>query len=195
MRKGVLAAAAFLALAGCQKKSAETPKPPAAPGAPPAAGAGAPATSAALPQRAPGLWEQRVTTAGRSQVSRLCLDKAVEQRFTAWGQTTGRGACSRARVTPRAGGGWAFASSCDMGRNGRTDTRGVVTGDFSKSYKVQAKSTVSGAAAPLMNGTHEMNLEAVWQGPCPAGMQPGDLELPGGVKINMLRMSQPGPPQ
>jgi hypothetical protein len=39
-----------------------------------------------------------------------------------------------------------------------------------------------------MNGTHDMTLEASWQGPCPAGMQPGDMLLPGGMKNNMLKI-------
>jgi hypothetical protein len=129
-------------------------------------------------------------TEGRSQVSRVCIDKAVEQRFTAWGQASREGACGPGKVTPRPG-GWDFASSCDMGENGRSETTGAVTGDFSRSYKLEARSTVSGAAAPEMNGTHRMSLEAVWQGPCPANMQPGDMILPGGMKINMMQLSQP----
>jgi hypothetical protein len=40
-----------------------------------------------------------------------------------------------------------------------------------------------------MNGSHKMVLDAVWQGPCPAGFKPGDMELPGGMKINVLEMA------
>ena len=188
MRKAIVFAASLLALAGCHKKPGGAPKPPAVPGAPPAAGTSGPA---ALPQRAEGLWEQKVSARGMTQVSRICLDKAVEQRFTWWGQHAGQGACSHTEITPRAGGGWAFASSCDMGAGGRTETKGVVTGDFAKAYKLTADSTVSGAKAPEMNGTHQMTLEAAWQGPCPAGMQPGDMLLPGGMKINMMKVPSP----
>jgi hypothetical protein len=188
MRKAfVLAVMGALALAGCNRKPSEAPKPPAAPGAPPAASASAGAAPAAMPQRAPGLWEQKVSTEGRSQVSRICLDKAVEQRFTWWGQHAGRGACSQTAVSARPGGGWDFASTCDLGEGGVTRTKGEVTGDFAKAYKLSAESTVSGAKAAEMNGTHRMTLEASWQGPCPAGMRPGDMLLPGGMKINMLQ--------
>ena len=185
MRRVLVLAAALLALTACNRKPAGGPKPPASPAAPPASRA---VTPAAAPERAPGLWEQKVSAAGRSQVSRICLDKAVERRFTWWGQHAGQGACAQPKVTPRAGGGWDFASSCDMGEGGKTSTQGTVTGDFARRYRLTARSTVSGAVSSEMNGTHELTLEASWQGPCPAGMRPGDMILPGGMKINMLQM-------
>jgi hypothetical protein len=189
MRKAlVLTAAGVLVLSACDRKPAQAPHAPAAPGAAPASSAPAAATPVAMPARAPGLWEQKVSSRGMTQASRICLDKATEARFTWWGQHAGQGACSHTRTTPRVGGGWTFASSCDMGENGKTETRGEVSGDFAKAYKVSARSTISGARAPEMNGTHAMTLEARWQGPCPAGMQPGDVVLPGGMKINMLQI-------
>jgi hypothetical protein len=190
MRRGlVVALASLAALAACNKRPAQAPRTPAPPNAPPTAGGTAPVSPAALPERTPGLWEQKVTAAGRTQVSRICLDRAVEQRFTVWGQHAGAGPC-RPRITPHAGGGWEFASACDMGERGKTETRGVVTGDFSKSYRVTATSSISGAPAD-MNGTHDMTLEASWQGPCPADVRPGDMLLPGGLKINMLQTAPP----
>jgi hypothetical protein len=189
MRKSlVLAAAGLVALAGCQKKPAQAPNPPAAPSAPPAAAASAP--PAAIGVRKPGLWEQKITSHGKTQVSRLCLDKAVAERFTWWGQHASQSACRQNTVSPRPGGGWEFSSTCDMGDGGQTSTKGSVTGDFATAYKLTAQSTVTGARAPQMNGTHEMSLEATWQGPCPAGMQPGDMLLPGGMKINMLKIPE-----
>lgn len=184
MRKAlVLTAVSLLALSACGKKPAQTPHAPPAPDSKPTV-----AAPTSMPARTPGLWEQKVSSRGMTQVSRICLDKAVEQRFTVWGQHAGQGACSRTRITPRVGGGWEFASSCNTGDTGRTETRGEVTGDFAKAYKVSAQSTIAGARAPQMNGTHAMTLEASWQGPCPAGMRPGDMLLPGGLKINMMQI-------
>jgi hypothetical protein len=139
-----------------------------------------------MPERAPGLWEQKVATNGMTQVSQICLDKAVEQRFSVWGQQAGKSACNETQIRPRGGGGWDFASTCDLGDGGKTATKGAVTGDFARAYKVSAESTVTGARAPQMNGTHTMTLEASWRGACPAGMAPGDMLLPGGMKINMM---------
>jgi len=185
MRKVLILTTGLLALAACNKKPADAPRTPAPPGAAPTSGTPAPT---AMPERAPGLWEQKISTGGISQVSKICLDHAVEQRFTVWGQHAGKSDCSKTKLTPRPGGGWAFASTCDMGDGGKTATTGEVTGDFAKAYKVSARSSVSGARSPQMNGTHDMTLEASWQGPCPAGMQPGDMLLPGGMKINMMKI-------
>lgn len=190
MRKVLaLTAVSLAALSACDRKPAQAPHPPAPPGAAPASSARTAPAAATLPARTPGLWAQTVSSRGRSQATRICLDKATEARFTWWGQHAGQGACGKAQVTPRPGGGWTFASACDMGENGKTETRGEVTGDFAKAYKVSAESTISGARAPEMNGTHAMTLEARWKGPCPAGMRPGDMLLPGGMKINVLQIS------
>lgn len=186
-RAATVLIAAALALAACGKKPSEAPRTPARPGAPPASRTAAPA---ALPERKPGVWVQKVSAEGRTQVTRICLDAAVERRFTVWGQHAGAHACSQTTVTPRPGGGWDFASSCDLGDGGKTVTEGVVTGDFAKAYKVRARSSVRGANAQSMNGLHEMTLQASWQGPCPASMKAGDVLLPGGTKINMLRMPE-----
>jgi hypothetical protein len=31
-----------------------------------------------------------------------------------------------------------------------------------------------------------MAIEATWKGACPADMKPGDVEMPGGMKINLV---------
>lgn len=183
MRKALVFAIAVSLLAACEKKPADAPKAPAAPGSGPAQVA-----PVAMPQRAPGLWEQKITTAGMDQTSQVCIDKTVEERFSLWGQQAGKSDCSQTQLTPRVGGGWNFASTCNMGDAGVTSTKGEVTGDLAKAYKVSAQNTISGASSPQMNGTHEMSIEATWKGPCPAGVKPGDMVLPGGMKINMMQI-------
>jgi hypothetical protein len=72
-----------------------------------------------------------------------------------------------------------------MGGSGTVTSDGSATGDFSSHYKVEATAVTSGAPTPQANGAHKMSIEATWQGPCPADMKPGDMEMPGGTKINM----------
>nr|QQZ49522.1 hypothetical protein JKL49_21540 [Phenylobacterium glaciei] len=43
-----------------------------------------------------------------------------------------------------------------------------------------------------MNGPHKITVEAAWQGACPEGYKPGDMSLPGGIKINILDLPVPG---
>jgi len=189
MRKVLIVALSGAALlAACEKKPAQVPRAPAPPGSAPAAQA---TPAAALPRRAPGLWEQKVTSAGRTQASQICLDAATEARLTVWGQAAGQDQCSQSEVRPRPGGGWSIASICKMDEGGVVSTRGEVTGDFAKAYRMEAQNTISGASSSLMNGTHNMTIEAAWKGPCPAGLKGGDVLLPGGMRINLLQNSAP----
>lgn len=187
-RNAILAATATLALAACNKPVGE--KAASAEGAAKPATAAAPAAGPApMPSRKPGLWKQTVSTAGMTQTSTICLDKAVESKLAVWGAGASKDMCKQTAMAPIAG-GWTFTSACDMGTGGKTTTQGKVTGDFDTSYKVEASSVTEGAGAPQMNGEHKMLMEATWQGPCPADMKPGDMALPNGMKINMLAATE-----
>jgi hypothetical protein len=187
-RHGILAVSAMaLALSACGKKPAGEQAATAEGAARPAT-ATAPAGPVTMPSRKPGLWKQTVTTSGTHQVSSICLDKAAEAKLAVWGAGASKDVCQQNELSPVPG-GWAFKSTCDMGSGGKTTSHGTVTGDFNTRYKVQSESTTEGAGAPQMNGAHMMSLEAVWEGPCPADMKPGDMSLPGGMKINMLDMA------
>ncbi|HMP61922.1 MAG TPA: hypothetical protein PKA17_02270, partial [Phenylobacterium sp.] len=71
---------ALTLLSACGRNEAETDAPP--PAASEAAASAAPAPGAEAPRRRPGLWEQRVSSEGMVQVSRICLDEALEARFS-----------------------------------------------------------------------------------------------------------------
>lgn len=189
-RVGLMAAAAAgLVVAGCGKPADKT--------AASAEGAAKPAVATAqgpvtMPSRREGLWKQTVSTAGMTQSSTICIDKTVEAKLAVWGGGVAREKCGQPTLAPVPG-GWSFASTCDMGEGGKTTSHGTVTGDFNSAYKVEAESTTEGAAAPQMNGAHKMTMDAVYQGPCPAGAKPGDMTLGNGMTINMLDMAEHGP--
>jgi len=189
---GVLAA-----LGACQKKTANTAANggasatvaggtgPASASAP-AMAPGAPKALTSAPVRRAGLWEQSVASDGREQTTRLCLDEALAKRFAAWGGNNPAATrCTKQSMTPRLTGGWSFSSTCDMGAGGKTSTEGVLTGDPASRYEISMQSSTTGAQAPLMNGVHKISLKAAWVGPCPSGMKPGDMSLPGGMTINI----------
>ncbi len=176
-RRGVLvmvASAAALALSGCNKpeKAAEPAKPF--------------QPSSTPPKRKPGLWEQRVSNGDFVQVTRVCLDEATDAKLSWWGSQASKGMCEKNLASARTDGGWQFSSICDMGTGGKTTTSGVATGDFNSHYQIAAESSTAGAAAPQMNGTRKMTIDAAWQGPCPADMKGGDMTLPNGMKFNLL---------
>lgn len=195
VKAGLVCGMAALALAGCNRKGedAEEPARPAA--SEPAAAqqpTAKPAARIETPRRKSGLWEQRVSMGDMTQVAAICLDKAVDAKLSWWGDQGVRSACEKNLVSRQMDGSWRFSSVCDMGTGGVTTTSGVVSGDFNGRYVVKSESSTTGAATPQMNGRHSSSVEATYKGPCPAGMRPGDMELPGGQRVNMLDLQVPG---
>jgi hypothetical protein len=185
-----LAALTLLGLGACGKKSeggGETTSVAIVKQAP---SPGSPAAAALTPPpRKAGLWEQKISTAGMNQTMKMCLDESVDQKMKWWGsqaQKSGDSGCEQERVTPHAGGGWDFHAVCKMGESGTVTSDGAATGDFSSHYKVDINSVTTGSPMAQANGAHKTTIEATWMGPCPTGMVAGDMEMPGGMKINML---------
>jgi hypothetical protein len=180
MKRAILiCGCAALALSACSKK-ADT-------GAAPSASAPAPvaAAPAAPPTRKGGLWEQAMDMGQMKQTIRMCVDEASEAK-TKWWSTErhgGQSNCAEQSVTPTPG-GWAFHSVCTTGDGGKVTSDGTATGDFGTHYKVEMTAVTSGSAMAQANGTHKMSMEGSWKGPCPAGMKPGDMEMPGGMRIS-----------
>jgi hypothetical protein len=191
MKRAILVtAAALLALAACSKKTetAATGTTAPATAAATVTAEAAPAAPAAPPSRKAGLWEQKISTDKMSQTMKMCLDAAADQKMKWWGSQapSGKSGCAQQSVTPHLGGGWDFHAVCAMGESGTITSDGSATGDFSSHYKVEVTSVTSGSPIAQANGPHKTSIEATWTGPCPADMKPGDMELPGGMRINTL---------
>lgn len=185
------AAASLALLAACgQKPAAEKAADAQATGKEAATTATGPAAVASAPKRKPGLWTQTINTSGMAQTTRMCLDETTEAKISMWGQQASKDMCQTNQMARQLDGSWTFSSVCDMGSGGKTVTTGVATGDFGASYRMAADSVTTGASSPQMNGARKMVIEAKWEGPCPPGFKPGDMELPGGMKINMLDMAK-----
>jgi hypothetical protein len=144
----------------------------------------------AMPSRKAGLWQQTITTgkAGKPQppmVTTICLDASVDKAMSVFSQGAGQQSCTSNSVT-RAGAGYRFASTCKFAGAGVINTQGTVSGDFGSAYSVQMNSVVTGAAMAAMNGASATTIAAKWLGACPAGSKPGDMTMPGGIKVNMM---------
>jgi hypothetical protein len=120
------------------------------------------------------------------QSVRMCLDEASEAKLKWWSTENrrGRSECSEQSISAKLGGGWKIHSVCDMGDGGKVVSDGEASGDFNSHYKVEVTSVTSGSAMAQSNGTHKISMDASWKGPCPAGMKPGDMEMPGGMRIS-----------
>jgi hypothetical protein len=176
----VLTCSVALGLAACQRR--EQPAPPAS-GAP-AATTAAPAPARPAPKgptRAAGLWEMSISTADTDfvQTTQVCIDAAADQDLAIWDTGSSRSRCSQSQVTPRPGGGWTFAATCDMGSGGTVTTAGEAIGDFSRDYTVALESARQGAEVAHMNRTTRMTIKARRIGACAPGQKGGDTTVPG----------------
>ncbi len=168
-----MSALLFFALAGCVKPAGDT-------------------ASQAPPSRKTGLWEQTFNRDGKpGRVGRLkvCLDDATDGKLSVFGRHFATGACQR-QVTREAGGVYHFNSVCTVDNGAVIKTMGVAAGDFASGYKVHSEVNVTGAPFGPMNGIHVVDITARYDGPCPQGVKPGDVELGSGMKINISRLPQ-----
>ena len=186
---GFVAFGSLAALAACGPK-AETKA--SAPAAKSEASAPVAPTPATWPKRKPGLWTQTMNLKeqGFSRSFRFCIDEATDEKLGLYSQGAGV-KCTQGQMT-RTAGGWTVTSSCDMGPAGQTQSTLHVSGDFGSRYVMEIDSTTTGAAQPSMNGQHRMTMTAEWSGACPAGWAGGDMELPGGQRMNLLTKTVSG---
>lgn len=146
--------------------------------------------SVEVPKRKPGLWKQTLLVEGVDtlQTFKLCLDEASDPKLAWWGQQGFKQACSKNDIIQQPDGSWKFSSVCE-GAGVKTTNDGSAVGDFSSRYQLRAESTTIGAPDARMNGSHTVTIDAEWLGECPAGMNPGDMDLPNGQRANVLEIS------
>lgn len=148
------------------------------------------AAQPAMPSRKAGLWKQTIASAkgGKAQpplVSTICMDAKVDKAMSVFGQNAGQSSCSSNTVS-RTPTGYKFGSVCKFAGAGTITSQGTASGDFNTNYKVVMNSVTTGASMAAMNGATSTTIAATWAGACPAGTKPGDMTMPGGIKINML---------
>ena len=178
--------ASALPLAACNKKPAEQAGQ---------ANVAAQPAKVETPKRKPGLWKQTifVEDINALQTATVCLDADADAKMAWWAQQGVRGGCAKNDMRRQPDGSWKFSSVCEMAGGIKMTTDGTAVGDFQSKYEVKAETTTSGAPMAQMNGTRTVTIDASWQGACPAGMKPGDMELPDGRRVNMLEMAAKAP--
>jgi hypothetical protein len=85
------------------------------------------------------------------------------------------------------GGTVTIDSQCKIGSR-TTMTRAVINGDFDSAYTVTltSPSAAGGSSTGAANGEPPfMTMEAKWLGACLQGQRPGDIILPGGIRMNV----------
>jgi hypothetical protein len=184
---GRLASAALLSLAGCQKPAAPAAGPAPQAASAPTAPASGPIALESLPHRKAGLWRQTMTLEGAPQglpASEFCIDSASEAKMSMLGQQMSKDHCQTPQFTRNLDGSITFSSSCDFGDGHKTNSTGTISGDYNSSYQVAIDAASAGGPA---SGEHRMTMTATWEGPCKPGQTGGDIILPGGRTMNMIK--------
>ena len=132
-----------------------------------------------------GLWQTVMTADGQTVTSRACMDDSMSAIQTS--SQASMGDCSQ--TMNRTGDGYSFASRCTLPTGGETSTEGTMTGDLETAYRVEATTTTSGAPIAALNRTSEITTEATYQGECPEGWRPGDVEV-AGMRMNLGEMQR-----
>ena len=148
-----------------------------------------PAAALDLPARKPGLWEikmmledSKMAPPAMQQCIDAATDKLLQEKFS-----VGQEACSKHDVS-RSGGTIIIDATCKFGDT-PTTTHAVFEGDFDSAYTAKISTTLGGGVK------RDMTMQARWLGPCKADQKPGDIEMPGGMKMNILDMPKtPGAP-
>jgi hypothetical protein len=137
-----------------------------------------------LPQRKPGLWQVTTTSPGRDmppRVVQMCMDASTDAAMTSLGTAMAGGVCSRNEIT-RAGATVTTVSVCKVGQT-QAASQAVTRFMGDSAYHTDIKSSFD---PPVMGqATAVLAQDAKWTGACPAGMQPGDLVMANGMKLNI----------
>jgi hypothetical protein len=137
-----------------------------------------------LPKRKAGLWEVTLQMAGGKmppQTVKFCTDAATDEALFQLGTNTADQMCSRKDIS-RNGDVVTMDTECKMGESKMT-SHAVMTFTGDTAYKTAIQSHMD----PPMMGRSEtsMTQDARWTGACPADMQPGDMMMPNGIKMNL----------
>lgn len=138
-----------------------------------------------LPTRKAGLWEIRMAQQGAplaDMTIQHCTDETTDRKMTSSVQPMTQQSCAK-QETRKTATGYVIDAVCEVA--GMTTTsRSEITGDFNSAYTVKVTSH-SDRPIPGLPKNASMTLEAKWVGACKDGQRPGDIVMPGGVKMNI----------
>ncbi|MFI4901998.1 MAG: DUF3617 domain-containing protein [Burkholderiales bacterium] len=145
------------------------------------------AAAAQFPPMRAGLWQVTTQTKpadGAPQPPRtttICLDASVQQQMMQFSQGVMRGLCSRNDV--RVEGSIVTADAeCQIGGS-RAVTHSVMKFSGDTGYHTEAHAAYD---PPLLgHASADSIIDGRLTGPCPAGVAPGDMQLPDGKTINL----------
>ena len=142
-----------------------------------------------LPIRKAGLWEMKVMRAGSTTdlTMQQCTDETTDKEMSTSFSPMVKEICSKRDIQKTAN-GYVSDSTCGLASVSIV-SHAEITGDFNSAYTVQSTSHSEGGPA-AMKGDHVTTVEAKWLGACKADQKPGDIVMPGGLKMNIHDMDK-----
>ncbi|OCK62178.1 DUF3617 family protein [Bradyrhizobium sp. LMTR 3] len=149
-----------------------------------------PASSAVaveLPVRKAGLWEMKVVSTGSPEMTmQQCTDETTDKDMSTAMSPVAKEICSKQEIQKTATG---YVTDSVCGIAGVTvKSKAEITGDFNSAYTVKSTSQSEGGRAGAHDSTS--TIEAKWVGACKADQKPGDIMMPGGMKMNIKDMQK-----
>ena len=142
-----------------------------------------------LPVRKAGLWEMKVVRAGSpvpDMTMQHCTDETTDKMMSDTVAPMGKEMCSKQDIQKTAT-GYVSDSVCTY--SGMTVTSHAdVIGDFNSAYTVKSTAHTERAGGTARDST--TTIEAKWLGACKADQKPGDIMMPGGMKMNIKDMQK-----
>jgi len=115
-----------------------------------------------------------------------CTDASTDKQMST-SFSPGKETCSRQDVQKTAA-GYVSDTVCSVA--GMTITsHAEITGDFNSAYTVKSTSHSEGG---MTGKSHDSTttIEAKWLGACKADQKPGDIVMPGGMKMNVMDLEK-----
>src|SRR5689334_13138659 len=142
-----------------------------------------------LPTRKAGLWEMKMVRTGGAipdMTMQHCTDASTDKQMST-SFSPGKETCAKQDIQKTAI-GYVSDSVCTVA--GMTVTsHAEITGDFNSAYTVKSTAHIERASGgPPRDST--TSIEAKWLGACKADQKPGDIVMPGGMKMNILELDK-----
>ena len=147
------------------------------------------AVAVELPMRKAGLWEMKVLSGGTvpEMTMQQCTDETTDKAMSTAMAPMAKEICSKQDIQKTAT-GYVTDSVCGIG--GITvKSRAEIIGDFNSAYTVKTNSQSEGGLAGAARDSNS-TIEAKWVGACKADQKPGDIIMPGGMKMNVKDMEK-----
>ncbi|MBA2402146.1 MAG: DUF3617 family protein [Bradyrhizobium sp.] len=143
-----------------------------------------------LPVRKAGLWEMKVLNTGSpapEMTMQQCTDATTDKDMSTSFSPMGNSICSKQDIQKTATG---YVNDSVCGVAGMTiKSHAEISGDFNSAYTVKSTSRSEGGPAGAARDS-TTTIEAKWLGACKADQKPGDIMMPGGMKMNIKDMQK-----